>query len=113
MRKRQAERENERKLRIAYEALDECNKIHDLTGQQKVPLDKVAENLAITKEEIQMSFDYLVQLGVIGDDGDRDHMNYDEGGELLELILQLLIELSKEKEKKEIEEEEIIIQYIE
>ena len=107
------DRENERKLRVAYEALDECNKLHELTGRDKIPLDEVADNLAITKEEIQNSFDYLVQQGVIGDDGDRDHMNYDESGELLEIIYQLLMELAKQKEEKEEEKEEVQVQYIE
>ena len=64
--------ENERKLRVAYEALDECNKLHELTGRDKIPLDEVAENLVITKEEIQDSFDFLVEEGVIGDDGDHE-----------------------------------------
>ena len=89
-RKRELE-ERERILRIAYEALDECNKLHEISGRDKIPLDEVAENLAITKEEIQHSFDILVEEGVIGDDDDRDHMNY--SGDLLDLIYQLLLEL--------------------
>lgn len=107
------DKEKERILRIAYEALDECNKVHELTGRNKVPLDEVAENLAITKEEIQNSFDYLVQLGVIGDDGDRENMNYDETGELMEFILQLLRALERQKEEREKEKEEVQVQYIE
>lgn len=103
--------EHERILRIAYEALNECNQLHDLTGRDKIPLDEVAENLAISKEEIQESFDKLVEEGVIGDDNDRDHMNY--SGELLDLILQLLLEFlrtkkeTEQKEKEEEKEEEI------
>lgn len=105
-------KEKERILRIAYEALDECNKVHELTGRNKIPLDDVAENLAITKEEIQNSFDYLVkEEGIISDDGDRDHMNYSGG--LLELVEQLLLELIKQREGEEREEEEEVIQYIE
>lgn len=106
-------RENERKLRVAYEALDECNKLHELTGRDKIPLDEVAENLVISKEEIQDGFDHLVELGIIGDDGDREHMNY--SGELLDLIYQMLLELEKQKEKeeKQKEKEETLIQYIE
>lgn len=105
------EKERGRLLRIAYEALDECNKLHHATGRNKIPLDEVATNLCITKEEIQESFDELVQEGVIGDDGDREHMNYDESGALLELIYQLLLELEKEKESEE-EKEETTLQYI-
>ncbi|NVM55545.1 MAG: hypothetical protein HWN66_17695 [Candidatus Helarchaeota archaeon] len=106
-------KENERKLRVAYEALEECNKLHESTGRDKIPLDEVAENLAITKEEIQNSFDSLVEEGVIGDDGDREHMNYDESGELLELIYQLLLALTRQREKNKQEKEEVPIHYIE
>jgi hypothetical protein len=105
------QKENERLLRVAYEALEECNTLYERTGRKKIPLDEVAANLAISKEEIQNSFDQLVQEGVIGDDGDREHMNYDESGELLDLILQLLTELLKEKEESEKEKEENLIQY--
>ncbi|MHA1129907.1 MAG: hypothetical protein ACTSQQ_03770, partial [Candidatus Helarchaeota archaeon] len=72
-------------------------------------------NLAITKEEIQQAFDILVQLGVIGDDGDRDHMNYDESKELMELIFQILQECIKQQkhEASAIEEDETIISYLE
>ncbi len=106
-------KEKERKLRVAYEALEECNKLHTSTGRDKIPLDEVAENLGISKEEIQDSFDLLVELGEIADDGERDFMNY--SGELLELVYQLLLELMKQKEEEEIEEveEEEIISYIE
>ncbi|MFX1295021.1 MAG: hypothetical protein ACFFD2_09250 [Promethearchaeota archaeon] len=105
-------KEKERILRIAYEALNECNKLHESTGRIKIPLDEVAENLAITKEEIQESFDQLVQEGdIISDDGDRNHMNY--SGELLELIQQLLLKYLKQKNEGDIEEnEEEIISYI-
>ena len=106
-------KEKERILRIAYEALEECNKLHAITGRNKIPLDEVAENLAINKEEIQKSFDQLVDEGIIGDDGDRDHMNYDETRELLELIYQLLLTLIQRKEEVKEEEEDIVVQYIE
>ena len=99
--------EKERILRIAYEALEECNKLHELTGRDKIPLDEVAENLAIQKEDIQESFDCLVEEGVIGDDGDRDHMNYHGSGELMDLILQLLLAFSQDSESDEDEEEPI------
>ncbi|TFG05568.1 MAG: hypothetical protein EU536_01640 [Promethearchaeota archaeon] len=111
----ESDKEKDRKLRIAYEALEECNELHDTTGRERIPLDEVAENLAISKEQIQDSFDLLVELGVIGDDGDRDHLNYQEGGELLELIKQLLEELertSKQKKEKSREKEEAVIYYI-
>ena len=79
-------KENERLLRIAQEALEECNKLHEATGHKKIPLDEVAKNLIIDKEEIQHGFDILVEMGVIGDDGDRDHMNYDEDGTLMTCV---------------------------
>jgi ribosome biogenesis SPOUT family RNA methylase Rps3 len=93
-------KENERLLRIAHEALEECNKLHEATGQKKIPLDEVAQNLLANKEEIQNGFDLLVKMGIIGDDGDRDHMNYDENGTLMEFIEHLL-ELSAQEEEEE------------
>ena len=116
MSKKRKIEERERVLRIAYEALDECNKLHETSGRDKIPLDEVAENLAITKKEIQQSFDILVEEGVIGDDSDRDHMNY--SGELLDFIYELLLELMKqkeeeEKEKDKVEEEKELTHYIE
>ena len=104
------EREKERMLRIAYEALDECNKNHERTGRDKIPLDEIAEVLGISKAEIQEAFDLLVQEHVIADDGDRDHMNY--SGSLLDLIAQLLQEYVKQRENDE-EEKEEVISYIE
>ncbi|HUY00484.1 MAG TPA: hypothetical protein VMV49_13070 [Candidatus Deferrimicrobium sp.] len=111
MPKNEDKKGKERILRIAYEALEECNTLYERTGRNKIPLDEVAGNLAISKEEIQNSFDQLVQEGVIGDDGDREHMNYDESGALMELILQLLTKLLKEKEESKEEKEENLIQY--
>ena len=107
--------EKERKLRIAYEALEECNKLHESTGRDKIPLDEVAANLGIPKEEIQESFDELVKEGIIGDDGERDFMNYSpSNGALIDLIYQMLLELEKQRKEEELEEdEEEIIQYIE
>ena len=110
---KKAEKEKERILRIAYEALEECNKLYESTGRIKIPLDEVAKNLAITKGEIQYSFDQLVQLGVIGDDGDRDNMNYDESGELLELIYQLLVSSLRQKENTKTEKDPEIIPWSE
>jgi hypothetical protein len=106
--------ERERKLRIAYEALDECNKLHDSTNRNKIPLDEVAENLGISKEEIQQGFDLLAEEGIISDDGDRNHMNYSDAGFLMEIIAQLLLELARQKEEEEEEEkEDEVVQYIE
>jgi hypothetical protein len=96
-------KENERLLRIAQEALEECNKLHEATGQKKIPLDEVAKNLIVNKEEIQHGFDILVEMGIIGDDGDREHMNYDEGGTLMDLIEQLLQQSAQEEEEEDAE----------
>jgi hypothetical protein len=94
-------KENERLLRIAQEALEECNTLYETTGKKKIPLDDVAKNLIVNKEEIQHGFDILVEMGVIGDDGDRDHMNYDEDGALMEFIEQLLRQSAPEEEEEE------------
>jgi hypothetical protein len=94
-----------RKLRLAKEALEVCNKFHQQTGRNKIPLDEVADHLGITKEEIQDSFDELVRAGEIGDDGDRDHMNYEDSGALIDLIERLLLEIESEEENEEKEEE--------
>jgi hypothetical protein len=90
-------------LRIAQEALEECNQLHEATGQKKIPLDDVAKNLIASKEEIQHGFDILVEMGVIGDDGDRDHMNYDEDGTLMDFIEQLLQQSAPEEKEEEAE----------
>jgi hypothetical protein len=42
-------------------------------------------------------------MGVIGDDGDRDHMNYDEDGTLMNLIEQLLQQSAPEEEEEDTE----------
>lgn len=96
-------KENERLLRIAQEALEECNHLHEATGQKKIPLDDVAKNLIANKEEIQHGFDILVEMGVIGDDGDREHMNYDEDGALMNFIEQLLQQSASEEEEEDAE----------
>ena len=94
-------KEDERLLRIAHEALEECNRLHAATSRKKIPLDEVAENLGLNnKQEIQHGFDLLVEMGVVGDDDDRDHMNYDENGTLMEFIEHLL-ELSAQEEEEE------------
>ncbi len=107
------EREKERILRVAYEALDECNKIHESTGEIKIPLDEVSKNLGISKLEIQESFDYLVQEGVIGDDNDRENMNYNESGELSKLIYQLLLAAREKQRARKEKKEREVVQYLE
>ena len=95
-----------RKLRIALEALKTCNQFHQKTGKNKIPLDEVADHIGLNKEEIQDAFDELVKTGEIGDDGDRDHMNYKDSGKLIDIIEKLLIAPEGEKEdKKNIEKE--------
>lgn len=99
------------KLVLARTALERCNEIHEDTGRNKIPLEEVAEDLKTTKEAIQDAFDYLVSQGVIGDDGDRDHMNYSGGGivELLEeLITEILLYQEEEEEEEEEKEEDIL-----
>ncbi|MHA1231798.1 MAG: hypothetical protein ACTSRP_22100 [Candidatus Helarchaeota archaeon] len=96
-----------RKLRLAKEALEVCNKFHDITGRNKIPLDEVADHLGITKEEIQDAFDELVKTGEIGDDGDRDHMNYRDNDFLIEFIEELLAEIEPDEEEDEEDSVEI------
>ncbi|MBD3227700.1 MAG: hypothetical protein GF329_05890 [Candidatus Lokiarchaeota archaeon] len=105
MKDRKKDEMDARKLRLAKEALQVCNKFHRITGKKKIPLDDVADHLGIEKEDIQDAFDELVKTGEIGDDGDRDHMNYDDSGFLLDLIEKLLLEKQKEEEKEEKEKE--------
>ena len=67
--------------------------------------DDVAEEMGngITKKKIQDGFFVLVDLSIIGDDGDYDHMNYDSDGnnELIDLLQQIKIqELEKENESE-------------
>ena len=97
-----------RKLRLAKEALEVCNKFHEITGKNKILLDDVADHLGITKEEIQEAFDELVKMGEIGDDDDRDHMNYKDSRFLMDIIETLLLKLEKEVESEEEEEEKVI-----
>jgi hypothetical protein len=90
-------------LDLAIEALEICNRIHERTGAIKVPLVDVAEEMGpnTTKKMIQDGFWILVDFGIIGDDGDEDHMNYDDDGnnELSELLNQIKIEeLEKDQE---------------
>ena len=92
-------------LDIAIRALEICNNIHDRTGAIKVPLDDVAEEMGkdVTKATIQDGFWVLVDMGIIGDDGDYDHMNYDLDGnnELLELLNKIKVtELEKDQENE-------------
>lgn len=104
-------REHERLLRIAHEALEECNKLHNDTSRKKIPLDEVSQALIVNKEEIQHGFDLLVEMGIIGDDGDREHMNYDENGTLMEFIEHLLEESGLQGEEEEEEDAEITSKY--
>ena len=90
-------------LEIATKALDICNRIHESTGAIKVPLIDVAEEMSdgTTKKMIQDGFWILVDFGIIGDDGDIDHMNYDDEGnnELTQLLQEIKIEeLEKDQE---------------
>ncbi|MHA1268380.1 MAG: hypothetical protein ACTSPY_01215 [Candidatus Helarchaeota archaeon] len=98
---RDSDKLDSRKLRLAKEALDVCNKFHMTTGRDKIPLDEVADHLGITKDEIQDAFDELVKSGEIGDDGDRDHMNYDDSGFLTDLIDKLLLESEMDEENED------------
>lgn len=92
-------------LEIAIDALEICNAIHERTGAIKVPLDDVAEEMSkgITKKMIQDGFWILCDMGIIGDDGDENHMNYDPDGnnELIDLLQKIRIEeLAKENESE-------------
>ncbi|MHA2366551.1 MAG: hypothetical protein ACXAC7_21525 [Candidatus Hodarchaeales archaeon] len=92
-------------LDIAIEALEICNAIHDRTGALKVPLKDVAEEMGrgIKVKDIQDGFWLLVDLHIIGDDGDEMNMNYsDDGGDLVKLLKAIKVEeLEKESEIKE------------
>ena len=93
-------------LEIAIEASNICGIIHDRTGARKIPLDDVAEEMGrgITKKHIQEGFWLLVEMGYLGDDGDEDHMNYEDGNELTDLLQKIKIEeMSKDAESPEIE----------
>lgn len=91
-------------LDLAIKALNICNNIHERTGAMKVPLIDVAEEIGkgTTKKHIQDGFWILVEMEVIGDDGDYDHMNYDDGNnELSELLQEIIIE-EQTKDQEEI-----------
>lgn len=89
-------------LDLAIEALNICNNIHERTGAMKVPLVDVAKEMGngVTKKKIQDGFWILVEMEVIGDDGDYDHMNYDDNNELSDLLQEIKIEeLEKDQEE--------------
>ena len=91
-------------LDLAIKALNICNNIHERTGAMKVPLIDVAEEIGngTTKKQIQDGFWILVEMEIIGDDGDYDHMNYSEGNnELSELLQEIMVE-ELEKDQEEI-----------
>ncbi|MFW9930539.1 MAG: hypothetical protein ACFFD1_14210 [Candidatus Thorarchaeota archaeon] len=92
-------------LDIALEALELCENIHERTGANKIPLDDIAAETGyrLTKKQIQDGFWLLVAMGIIGDDGDEDHMNYsDDNNELTELLKKIKIqELNKDAETPE------------
>lgn len=102
--------EREQKLRVAQEALEECRKIHTMTGWEQIPLKDVADALGIAKEEVQTGFDLLVEEHIIGDDGDRDHLNFRDVDGLLVVVIQLLESEKESKEKEEDEEEPIQVE---
>src|SRR3990172_1647865 len=89
-------------LDIGVQAMYICQVIHEQTGATKIPLIDVANEMSkgIKKKDIQDAFWLLVSLGILGDDGDEDHMNYNDGhNELTALLKQIKIEeLSKEAE---------------
>ena len=96
-------REYVQSLDLAIKALNICNNIHERTGAMKVPLIDVANEIGngVTKKDIQDGFWILVEMEVIGDDGDYDHMNYsDDNNELSELLQEIKIEeLEKDQEE--------------
>ncbi|MHA2273497.1 MAG: hypothetical protein ACXACI_16705 [Candidatus Hodarchaeales archaeon] len=77
--------------KLAIVALELCNSKHDQDGRVKIPLEEIAEELYVQKEDIQAAFDHLVEEGIIFDDGDRDHMNYSDGmDELIRLLKEMV-----------------------
>ncbi|MFX0115097.1 MAG: hypothetical protein ACFFB3_11165 [Candidatus Hodarchaeota archaeon] len=73
--------------KLAIVALELANSKHEQDGRIKIPLDEIAKELYVRKEDIQAAFDHLVEEGIIFDDGDRDHMNYsDEMDELIRFL---------------------------
>ncbi|MFX1513966.1 MAG: hypothetical protein ACFFCQ_15400 [Promethearchaeota archaeon] len=91
-----------KKVQLARTALDLCEEIHEETGQKHVPLEDVAKRLGTTKENVAEAFDYLVEQGLLSDDGDRDHLNFDDVGALLALLKELIWKMQEEEEKKKI-----------
>jgi hypothetical protein len=76
--------------KLAIVALELANSKHEQDGRMKIPLDEIARELYVRKEDIQAAFDHLVEEGIIFDDGDRDHMNYSDGmDELIKVIKEM------------------------
>ena len=86
-------------LDLAIVSLSICETIHQDTGQYRISLQEVAKEVGkgVTKEEIQEAFHLLVVLEIIGDDGDYDYMNYDQG------IITLKNDLETMKDTLEVE----------
>ncbi|MFX0115430.1 MAG: hypothetical protein ACFFB3_12850 [Candidatus Hodarchaeota archaeon] len=77
--------------KLAIVALELANSKHEQDGRRKIPLEEIAEELYVRKEDIQAAFDHLVDEGIIFDDGDRDHMNYSDGmNELIEFLKKMV-----------------------
>lgn len=76
--------------KLAVVALELCTSKHEEDGRMKIPLEEIAEELHVMKDDIQAAFDHLVDEGIILDDDDRDHMNYSDG-------MDVLIKLLKER----------------
>ncbi|MFW9914634.1 MAG: hypothetical protein ACFFGZ_03400 [Candidatus Thorarchaeota archaeon] len=78
--------------KLAIVALELANSKHDQDGRVKIPLEEIAEELYVQKEDIQAAFDHLVEEGIIFDDGDRDHMNYssDEVEDLIRVLKEMV-----------------------
>ncbi|MFX0207802.1 MAG: hypothetical protein ACFFDT_17570 [Candidatus Hodarchaeota archaeon] len=89
-----------KKVQLARAALDLCEEIYEETGEKHISLDKVAKRLGTTKEKIAEAFDYLVEQGILSDDGDRDHLNFDDVGYLLALLYEILKEMKENRRKK-------------
>lgn len=77
--------------KLAIVALELANSKHDQDGRMKIPIEEIAEELHVRKEDIQAAFDHLVEEGIIFDDGDRDHMNYsDEVEDLIRVLKEMV-----------------------
>ena len=87
-------------MKLAIVALELCNSKHEQDGRTKIPLDEIAEELYVIKEDIQTAFHKLVAEGIISDDGDYDHMNYStDNAALIEMLLELLNKRTTDIEK--------------